>query len=224
MDLIESHDLFMFDLDGLLVNTEELHYLSYKRMLERHGFHLLWDFETYFSIAQKDSEAVKHQILQLFPDVLKFASDWKDLYNQKKALLVEILKENPVSLLPGAELFLHLLKEKQKKMCVVTHSTKEVVEVLRHKNPELETIPFWFCREDYQDPKPSPDGYLKAIEVLANESDAVIGFEDSFRGMQALIQTRAKPVLINGFDHKMREQFHKDGLLTFSSFNEILHR
>ncbi len=222
MDLVESHDLFMFDLDGLLVNTEELHYLSYKRMLLKHGFHLTWDFETYFSIAQKDSDAVKHQILQLFPDVLKFVTGWKDLYNQKKALLVEVLKENPVSLLPGVANFLQLLKEKEKKMCVVTHSTKEVVEVLRHKIPELETIPFWFCREDYTNPKPSPDGYLKAIEVLASETCRVIGFEDSYRGIQALIQTRALPVLINGFDHTMREQFQKDGILTFQSFHEVM--
>ena len=35
MDWIKKYQLFLFDFDGLLVNTEEMHFLAYKQMCEK---------------------------------------------------------------------------------------------------------------------------------------------------------------------------------------------
>ncbi len=81
--------------------------------------------------------------------------------------------------MPGVEELLKELIELKSKRAVVTNSTKEQIETIKELLPLLKSIPLWITREDYENPKPAPDGYLKAMEVLADSGDRVIGFEDS---------------------------------------------
>ena len=83
------------------------------------------------------------------------------------------------------------------KRCVVTHSPQTLVDVLRKQHPILNTIPHWITRHDYTQPKPHPEGYLMAIKRFAGANDQIIGFEDTPRGIEALMQTTALPVLIS---------------------------
>ena len=48
MNWISNYDLFLFDLDGLLVDTEKLHFEAYKRLCSRFGYELAWDFMATF--------------------------------------------------------------------------------------------------------------------------------------------------------------------------------
>ena len=222
MHWADQYNLFLFDLDGLLVNTEELQYRAYMTMCQQRGHDLGLTFKQYFAIAQQDAEALRRYIIANFPDLQAQGPNWTTLYAEKKQAYIKLVHTEMTPLLPGAAELLLLLKEKNKKRCVVTHSQKELVDLLRHKNPILNTIPHWFTREDYEKPKPSPDGYLKAIQTLADSDDQVIGFEDTRRGLSALMQTRAKPVLVNEFDTPMREEFQKQGISAFSSLEEVL--
>ena len=87
----------------------------------------------------------------------------------------------------------------------------------------LHSIPHWITREDYKNPKPSPDGYLEAIKRLAKPGDAIIGFEDSRRGLTALIQAGVHAVLVNNMDAPMLEEFRNRGVPTFSSLEDVLN-
>ncbi len=78
----------------------------------------------------------------------------------------------------------------------MTHSPASFVRNIRKRHLLLDTIPHWITREDYVHPKPNPACYQMAINQLARPSDEIIGFEDSPRGLDALLGTRAKPVLI----------------------------
>jgi beta-phosphoglucomutase len=222
MDWVSDYQLFLFDLDGLLVNTEEMHDRAYIDATQKLGLTLEWDFPTYFRYAQTDSETVKNHILALFKEKKLPVPFWEDLYKDKKHAYTSILKQEPVPLLPGVKEFLTILQEKNRKQCVVTHSSRDLVELIKRQHKELISIPFWICREDYEMPKPSPECYEKAIQTFAKKSDAVIGFEDSTRGMNALMATRATAVLVNGMDEEVRAYFAKEQIPVFSSFNEIL--
>lgn len=222
MHWMKCYQLFLFDLDGLLVNTEEIHYQAYKLMLERRGFRLPWDFMTYFGIAQSDASAPRRYIYAEFPELFKKEPNWDVLYSEKKSAYLELLETTPAPLLPGASRLLDLLEKAKIKRCVVTHSHGSLVEVLKRQNGALDTIPDWFTREDYKEPKPAPDGYLKAISALALPDDKIIGFEDSSRGMRALLQTRAKGVFVNGIDEKTRLDFQNQGVATFKTLDEVI--
>ncbi len=224
MHWISQYQLFLFDLDGLLVNTEELHYMAYKNMLKNRGYILPWDFSKYFSIAQQDAEAPKRYIYAEFPRLQQEEPDWSILYAEKKKAYLDLLKSEQAPFLPGAQELLLLLKEKNVKRAVVTHSGKSLVDALCEKNPTLCTIPYWITREDYATPKPAPDGYLKAISTLAMPGDRVIGFEDSSRGLRSLMATPAKPILVNSHDELLRTSFSQQGVEVFKSLQEVFSR
>ena len=220
MSFLENYTLFLFDLDGLLVNTEEHHFLAYKKMLQSRGFTLTWDFPTYFSIAEQDSKFLKERLYQECSGLAQL--DWNVCYSEKKEAFIHILQEKGAPLMPGANVLLKALQEKNKKCCVVTHSPRKLVDTICAQNPVLNTIEHWFCREDYTEAKPHPDGYVKAIATLAKDDEACIGFEDSKRGMQALMQTRATPVFVNALNDAARTQFQEMGVHAFKSLDEVL--
>jgi HAD superfamily hydrolase (TIGR01509 family) len=221
MNWIQNFQLFLFDLDGLLVNTEELHYEAYVTMLKRRGYTLEWDFPTYFQIAQQDSKAPEIHIYKEFPQLQKEEPNWSILYAEKKQIVTDLLREKGAPLLPGVHELLTKLAALNKKRCVVTHSPKELVTLLQKHHPILKTITHWITREDYSKPKPDPEGYMKAISQFEAPGDKIIGFEDSVRGMKALMQTKAVAVYINAFDQNNRAHFESLSVPTFESFHRI---
>jgi len=221
MRWILDYDLFLFDFDGLLVNTEEIHFLAYQKMLSDRGFQLNWDFDYYCQIAHYSSEGLRENIYAQFPALQAMEPDWNVLYAEKKRAIMDLVSAGAVHLMPGVENLLLGLKEHHVKRCVVTHSPNEFVSAVRKQNPLLNTIPNWVTREHYCHPKPHPECYLKAIEMFAKPDEKVIGFEDTPRGLRALMETRAKPVLICEAHYPEIPIFLKQGVLHFPSFSAI---
>lgn len=202
MKWIHDYQLFLFDFDGLLVNTEELHYKAYQNMCRNRGFSLDWDWRTYSGAAMYESTGLKEAIYKTFPELYQKEPKWEVLYQEKKRAYVELLQSGAVQLMPGVETILKALQEANITRCVVTHSPLDQVSIIRQTQPLLNTIPFWVTREHYSQPKPSPECYQKAIAMYAKPGDRVIGFEDSPRGLKALLGSHAKGIFISSlFNH-----------------------
>lgn len=199
---LESYDLFLFDLDGLLVNTEELHFKAYQRLCLAHGAELPWDFVGYSKKALFSSTALREALEAELP--LFRNHPWEALYQQKKRFYMALLASEGVELMPGAERLLRWLEGQGKRRSLVTHSPREQVEAIALQLPALRLLPQWITREDYGQPKPHPESYLKAIERLGHPSDRIIGFEDSPRGLQALLGAGAEGCLISS--HLQKEE------------------
>jgi HAD superfamily hydrolase (TIGR01509 family) len=217
---IDKFDLFLLDFDGLLVDTERLHYAAYQRMCKNRGFLLPWDFNRYCEIAHYDG-GIAPVLYAEIPKLHTLQPDWSVLYAEKKQAYMDILKEGKISLLPGVEEFLKVLSIRKIKRCVVTNSWEEQIKWIRAALPILNTIPVWITREQYEKAKPAPDGYLKAIDLLADHSDRIVGFEDTFRGIQALKETRAEPILICSDKHPQLKEAGLKGISRFTSFEHI---
>ena len=218
MESLKNYDLFLFDFDGLLVDTEGLHHKAYVRMCQARGVSLDWDFPQFCAIAHASSTALRETLQYLFPELQ--AIDWDVLYAEKKRAYMELLEEGALQLLPGATELLTLLQEKEIRRAVATHSPKEQIDRIKEHLPLLHSIPHWITREDYTHPKPAPDAYLTAIARIGKPEDRIIGFEDSHRGLTALQQTSALPVLIA----PTRPNHLPPGTLHFPSLTEFLER
>jgi len=221
MRWITDYQLFLFDFDGLLVNTEEIHFMAYQRMCQGRGFTLPWDFNRYCKSAHYSSDALKNDIYALFPDLQRQEPSWDVLYAEKKQAMLDLLHEGAVHLMPGVEQLLTELQKANIKRCVVTHSPSDLVAIARHKNPILNSIPNWITRKDYTHPKPHSECYIKAIELLGEAGDQVIGFEDTPRGLQALMGTKAKAVLVCRADYPEIAEFKAKGVKHFLSLDEV---
>jgi HAD superfamily hydrolase (TIGR01509 family) len=224
MRWIHAYQLFLFDFDGLLVNSEELHFMAYKRMLARHDITLDWDFNQYCQAAHYHPERLKDQIYAMYPALKAKMPSWDVLYAQKKQALFDLLGKGSAHMMPGAEKLLKALENAGIKRCVVTHSPDDLVSIIRKQNPILDSIPNWITRHDYTHPKPNPECYQKAIARLAAPDDKIIGFEDTPRGLQALMATPAQPILISQVRYPEIPLFLKEGVLHYSSLDSIPDR
>lgn len=221
MHWIHDYQLFLFDFDGLLVNTEEIHYLAYKRMASDRGVEISWDFNRYCQSAHYDADAIRNQMYSEFPVLHKQEPDWNVLYAEKKRALIKLFREGAVHLMPGVKTLLEHLEKENIARCVVTHSADDLVKLVCKQHPVLETIPSWVTRELYTNPKPHSECYRKAIELYAKPSDRIIGFEDTPRGLRALMGTQATPVLITQADYPEIPEFIRQGVKHYSSFENI---
>lgn len=164
MQWIHNYQLFLFDFDGILVNTEELHFKAYQKMCKDRGFSLNWDEKTYVRHAMFSATGLKEAIYKEFSDLKCF--DWDLLYGEKKRAYYALLEEG-VSLMTGVSEILTALEMAKIKRCVVTHSPIEQISLIRKQHPILDSIPLWITREQYKQPKPSSECYEKAISMLA---------------------------------------------------------
>ncbi|MEL7431363.1 MAG: HAD family phosphatase [Chlamydiota bacterium] len=194
MDWIDLFDLFLFDFDGLLVDTESLHYRAYQESCAHFGEKLLWDFSTFLGYAHASSEELQRVLKNELPQVFRQVS-WDVFYERKKTNYYRLLEVDPPKLTKGAASLLSRLEKEKKTAVIVTHSPRAHVLRLIGKEPILQTITMVVTREDYERPKPFPDSYLCAMERFP-EKRQVVGFEDSFRGLEALSQVALVPVFI----------------------------
>lgn len=222
MQWISRYQLFLFDFDGLLVDTERLHYQAYIDMCAKRGFKLNWSFSRYSAAAHHHSTGLQDQIYAEFPSLYASEPDWNVLYEEKKRLFLNLVESRPAPLLPGAASLLVALQKAAIKRCVVTHSPASLIQKIRKQNPILDTIPHWITRHDYTRPKPDPECYRYAISTYGAPTDAIIGFEDSPRGLHALLETKAQAVLICPPDSSyLPELLENQAVTYFSNFDAI---
>jgi beta-phosphoglucomutase len=218
MKWINDFQLFLFDFDGLLVDTEGLHYAAYVNMMAARGYKLDWTFAEYSEMAHLNQTAIREGLYAKFPDL---DPNWDQLYSEKKAAYQELILAGNLKLMPGVAPLLKALKEAKIRRCVVTHSPLSQIQLIRSKLPHLNTIPNWVTREDYEKPKPDPECYLRAIQLYGKPGDKIIGFEDSVRGLQALKGTPALPVLICPSHHPLLEIALEGNVLHFETLEKI---
>ena len=216
MNWIHNFQLFLFDFDGLLVDTENIHYQAYIDALAQRGCSLDWSFLKFSGIAHLNGAALRESLCCQFPDL---DSDWNRFYEEKKGIYLDLISNGSIRLMPGVENLLRALDQAKIQRCTVTNSFHAQILLIRSQLPILETIPHWITREDYEKPKPDPECYLKAIQLYGKRGDRIVGFEDSIRGLEALKKTSALPILICSPEHPLLPL--SGGALHFTSFEEI---
>lgn len=191
---LSSYDIILFDFDGLLVDTEPLHFLAYREMCSKNQVHLNWDFGRFCKIAHSSAFGIWNAFYKEFPYLLKKKSK-EVLYQEKKEIYQKLLKTTIIKLMPGVYALLQALAKTNTLSAVVTNSALSQVEPIRKTLPILNVIPLWITREDYLLAKPAPDGYLQAIQQLGKK-ERIIGFEDTLKGIHALQAAKVEAVLV----------------------------
>lgn len=216
-----STEGFLFDLDGLLVDSEPMHFIAFTNTAKNFGYDVPWDFRTYCHKAHTESLGLKKAFLELFPQA---EGVWSDLYHTVKLNFAKLIEISPLELMPGVNELLDLIIAHNKKLAVVTNSSTPMVLAIIAKQPLLKKIPLWITREDYVNAKPSPDGYLKALAQWNLSPTQVCGFEDSPRGVKSLKAAGIKAFHISPFSigHEYTfetiEEFMKDKKVMASLF------
>ena len=128
--------------------------------------------------------------------------------------------ENEVITTPGLVEFLDLLKLENKKLGVVTSTTRERAHFLL-KFLELDSyFDVIVTRDDVKDTKPAPKPYLKALEDLGVGNEGAVAFEDTVKGLTAAKEAGILTVYVtNGYPEIEAEEVAD---ITVKNFSEIL--
>lgn len=172
---------FIFDLDGVITDTAELHYLAWKKLANDMG----WDFdrevnEKLRGVSRMDSINIikHHNNAEVSEEKLV------ELATLKNDIYVESLDQmTPNDYLPGAQELLNLLRVEGFKVALGSAS-KNSSKVLE----QLEAKKYFDVIGDgnsVSKSKPAPDIFLFGAEQLDLQPEECIVYEDAESGVDA---------------------------------------
>lgn len=169
----------IFDLDGLLIDSEVISYKIYKDLLAEYGYEFsIEDYGRNYS--GKTSIGNMGALIKRF----ELPIDTEEGLQKTEEIEKEYFKRG-VDLKEGAVDLLKYLKNHQYKIALATSSTKErALDVLRfyHIEDYFDEMVFGY---EVKLGKPNPDIFLKACEKVNELPEDCLVLEDSEAGIQA---------------------------------------
>lgn len=175
---------FIFDLDGVITDTAEYHFLAWQALATDIGIQFTReDNELLKGISRMES---LEKILEIGGRTGDFSLEEKEALAAKKNdhYLTLIQKISPEDILPGMEDFIHSIKERGMKLGLASASKNAftVMESLGLKDV-FDTI---VDAKTVANGKPHPEVFLRAAEQLQVEPTTCIGVEDAVAGVEAI--------------------------------------
>jgi HAD superfamily hydrolase (TIGR01509 family) len=177
--------LVLFDLDGVILNSEPLHDHAKRRILMEAG--ISDDLDLSWSVG-KPSNMLWNQMRSRYG--LKLTED--ELEQSQYNYIMEEIKEKQIPPSEGLLELLSWLKENQIRIGLVSSSWGSFVHsVLDHYKIKY-FFEYVIAGDDVERKKPFPDGYLKALRAFAIPTMNAIALEDSKTGSDAAITAQLK--------------------------------
>jgi beta-phosphoglucomutase len=169
----------IFDMDGTLIDNTPYHYKSWQALFKKYNKGELSKTTYYTEIS---GVPIIETLKRLFNTDDK--ATLKGLLDEKEGYYRELYAPH-VTAIKGLENFLTGLKNAGIKMAMATSATVEDINFI------LDRVPI---RGDFEEivnssmvskPKPNPDIFLKAAEMLNMPPEKCVVFEDSLAGLKA---------------------------------------
>lgn len=183
----------VFDLDGVLVNTDRFHYLAWKRILQELGK----DFSV------EDNEQIKGvsrskslEILLQMKNITMSEVEKMRILRKKNNLYLEYITEiDEEYLLDGVEQFLELLKFNGLRTAIA--STSDNTSLVLEMTGLKKYFDVVIDGHKVKAPKPNPEVYLVCAMELQMEPDECAVFEDSRAGVLSAKRAGMKVVAVS---------------------------
>lgn len=206
----------IFDLDGVLVTTDELHYCAWKQLADEEG---IKDFTREDNLRQRgvsrmaSLEVVLEKSEKQYSDAEKLA-----LAERKNSIYVKSLENlDRSAVLDGAFEFIAFLKEKGIKTAV--GSASKNTPVILEKTGLSDLFDAVSCGLDTQKSKPDPEVFLIAADRLGVPYKNCLVIEDSDAGIQAAKAGGMYALAVGAAHGNPQADFHAEGLADESVCN-----
>jgi HAD superfamily hydrolase (TIGR01509 family) len=177
--------LVIFDLDGVLIDSRELHYEALNQALAKVDSKYIISREEHLSIFDGLNTTKKLNLLsQLKGLPSKHYDDiWKDKQKSTLDLIANAPKNNSIEIIVGE------LKKRGWKIAVASNSIRETVRVALDALKILGEVDYYVSNEDVFNPKPFPEMYWKCMSTLKCLPKNTIIVEDSHIGREGALNS-----------------------------------
>ena len=194
-NIIDNYDLFIFDLDNTIIETEKYHYNAWLETIRNNinvNFNISFEYfcEKFHS---KDPESI-----QKYLENQLNLNNYNDLIKEKNKIYFNLINYNnkKLNLINNIEIFIELIIKNNKKFIIVTSSLENTIKFFFELFPILTKCEKYYCREMFIDKKISNEVFNKINFDYPNEKK--IGFEYNITSLHSLYQTRnIKTVFVN---------------------------
>jgi beta-phosphoglucomutase len=192
----------IFDLDGTIItSTKEIHKAALEISLESQGYQM--DTTKFEALSTKQKLVKINEELRSsgVPELDEFAVN--RIKQRISKLVLENMRLHDENI---RTMLIHFSRDYLTGCC--TNSTRDTLNLILDKMALLDLFDVTLSNEDAE-PKPSPDIYLKAMEILEVKPSETLIFEDSPVGLEAAIKSGAHVCEISGPQdltiHKIQE-------------------
>ncbi|MEZ6095046.1 MAG: HAD-IA family hydrolase [Pirellulaceae bacterium] len=177
-DCPRSVSAVVFDMDGLMFNTEEIYDQVGATMLEKRGHRFTQELKRKM-MGRQHLEA-----LEVLRQHCELDESAQDLVAETEALFIDLLPRR-IEMMRGLAALLDMLEYRSIRKAVATSSSRRLAELaLGHFNlvPRFE---FVLTGDDVSRGKPDPEIYLTAAGRLGVSPESTVVLEDSINGTLA---------------------------------------
>lgn len=209
----------IFDLDGVLVSTDEMHYQAWKRLAEELGITGFnkEDNQRQRGVSRMASlEVVLEKSDKIYTEAEKLA-----LAEQKNNYYLELLEQmDDSAVLEGVKEVLKKLKDMG--LALAVGSASKNAPAILEKTGLISYLDKVSCGLDTTKSKPDPEVFLVAANKLSLMPEECLVVEDSAAGIEAAKAGNMKSLGVGPFYQALQADFEAEGLCKVTDWKLIL--
>lgn len=182
-------ELVIFDMDGLIFDTEKLSYLSWVEAAKK--FNINFELKVFYKLLGTNHESCRNTLIAHYGDKI----DVDEYMKEKRKINLSLLKDGAEKK-PGLDELLIYLTDKNIKKAVATSSNREVALNLLENANILQYFNYVLCGDEVKKSKPDPEVFLNVAKKLDVNPRNCLVLEDSEAGIIAASRGRMKAIII----------------------------
>lgn len=197
----------IFDVDGTLAETEELHRKAFNAAFVEAGLNWNWDVPIYARLLKITGGKER---IQFYADEIGVDDiDPMPIHRRKTEIYNQRVRNGGLMLRNGVEDLVARARRAGFKLAIATTTSRPNVESLISVtlgNDALAAFSAIITGEDVTKKKPDPEAYRLALAQLGVRADEAIAFEDSYNGVVAA-RGAGLPVIVTPSLYTIDDEF-----------------
>lgn len=180
----------IFDVDGTLAETEELHRISFNATFAEVGLDWEWDRAMYRDLlaVTGGKERIRYYIDSFDRSVDLAPERIRQIHERKTAIYTTRMAEGALAPRPGILRLIHEAREAGVKCAIATTTSRPNIDALLQSAFASDAVS-WFdaiaAGDEVARKKPAPDVYTLALERLGLAPEECLAIEDSRNGLES---------------------------------------